>query len=113
MDKSYKSWGSLTNQQWEINFIVNLVCALTNLIGIGPGPRPKAKKYRAGLGRVGWLHVILIPWNKAQCFCTSPARLSAGINGRNAENFSEQGFASLKNLAIIIKLSLKFFFSSL
>lgn len=52
MAKSSKLWDSLTNQQWEINFIVNLVRALTNLIGIGPGPRSKAKKYKAEFGQL-------------------------------------------------------------
>lgn len=100
MDKSYKLWGSLTNQQWEINFIVNLVCALTDLIGIGPGPRPTAKKYRAELGRVmqwelllspailGRLHAVLTPWHNALRLCTPQARLFGRYKW--AENFSEK-----------------------
>lgn len=84
---------SLTNQQWEI--IINLVCALTNLIGIGPGPRLEAKKYRAELGWVmqwelllspailDWLHIVLIPWHKAQGLSMSPERISASINEYN------------------------------
>jgi len=79
-------------------------------------------KHGAELGRVmqgelllspailGWLHVVLIPWHEAQCLCMSPVRLPASINKRNTENFSEKGFASLKNLAIIIKVSLKILF---
>lgn len=122
MDKSCKLWGSLTNQQWEINFIINLVCALTNLIGIGPGSRPEAKKYTAELGQVmqwelllspailDWLHVVLIPWHKAQGLSTSPVRLSASINEHNITNVNKIGFATLKSLTIIIKLSLKIFF---
>lgn len=122
MDKSCKLRGSLTNQQWEINFIINLVCALTNLIGIGPGLRPEAKKYRAEFGRVmqwellpspailDWLHVVLILWHKAQGLSISPARLSASINEHNITNVNKKGFANLKSLTIIFKLSLKFFF---
>lgn len=123
MDKSCKLRGSLTNQQWKINFIINLVCALTNLIGIGPGPRPQAKKYRAEFGQVmqwelllvfpatlDWLHVVLIPWHKAQALSMSPARLSASINEHNITNVNKKGFAALKSLTKIIKLSLKFFF---